>query len=165
MRPAAKLARPGSSGESPLAIKSAFTKWTIPAPLTRYSRAKVVLPAPLGPEMTTQRGVRGRIAMASPCVPDPALDRQSAPLRPRAVLHIFPPLSDTFADITDERLDHRSQTGGQAGLSGRGQPSARYRHPLALQRAPDFPARADLQRVRCLRPAALRRVDPARADH
>ena len=39
----------------PPAIRSAFTKWITRASLDRNSRAKVVLPAPLGPAMTMHR--------------------------------------------------------------------------------------------------------------
>ena len=46
-----------AQGESPPAMRSAFTKCRTPAPVGRYSRAKVVLPAPFGPAMTMQRGV------------------------------------------------------------------------------------------------------------
>src|SRR5258708_788285 len=54
--PAAIAALSGRRGESPLAIKSAFTKCMTPTSLGRNSLAKVVLPAPFGPAMTMQRG-------------------------------------------------------------------------------------------------------------
>lgn len=53
----------GLSGDRPLAIKSAFTKWITPASSGRYRRAKVVFPAPFGPAMTTHRGFRLRVAI------------------------------------------------------------------------------------------------------
>ena len=55
-RPAAIAALSGRKGDKPPAIRSALTKWSTPASLGRYSRANVVLPAPFGPAMTTQRG-------------------------------------------------------------------------------------------------------------
>src|SRR6266545_5404853 len=54
--PAAIAALSGRKGESPLAIKSAFTKCMTPMSLGRNSLAKVVLPAPFGPAMTMQCG-------------------------------------------------------------------------------------------------------------
>ena len=41
----------GANGAKPAAIKSAFTKIGQLASLGKYSRAKVVLPAPFGPAM------------------------------------------------------------------------------------------------------------------
>lgn len=56
IRPAAAAANDGFSGDRPPAIKSAFTKRTIPASFGRNSRANVVFPAPFGPAMTRQTG-------------------------------------------------------------------------------------------------------------
>src|ERR1051326_4415012 len=56
MRPAASAARSGRSGDRPPAIRSALTKGITPASFGRYSLAKVVLPAPLGPAMMMQSG-------------------------------------------------------------------------------------------------------------
>lgn len=47
-------AKSGFSGDQPLAIKSALTKWITPSS-GRYRAAKVVLTAPLGPAMTMHR--------------------------------------------------------------------------------------------------------------
>jgi hypothetical protein len=49
--------RSGSSGDSPAAIKSALIKRVQPATFGRYSNAKVVLPAPLGPATIQQVGI------------------------------------------------------------------------------------------------------------
>ena len=53
--------------------------------------------------------------------------------------------------------------GGKARLPGRGRAAARHRRPLALQRPVGLPAGADLQRLGCLRPAALSGAHPSRA--
>ena len=58
-RLAANNSRSGASGESPAAIRSALMKCVQPATRGRYSNAKVVLPAPLGPAMIQQVGVMG----------------------------------------------------------------------------------------------------------
>src|SRR5256886_8202377 len=55
-RPAASAANRGSSGDNPWAIRSALTNWIKRATFGRYSRAKVALPAPLGPAITMHRG-------------------------------------------------------------------------------------------------------------
>ena len=55
-RPALTAASPGSSGDSPAAMRSAFTKRITSAPSGKYRRAKVVFPAPFGPAMTMHRG-------------------------------------------------------------------------------------------------------------
>src|SRR5918993_4760978 len=62
-RPAANAANSGRSGDSPLAIRSEFTKWITPASFARNSRAKVVFPAPLGPAMMMHLG-GGRTVLA-----------------------------------------------------------------------------------------------------
>jgi|GEM_PF-5750975 len=54
--PAATAASEGRRGESPAAIRSAFTKCMTPASIGRNSRANVVLPEPLGPAITIHRG-------------------------------------------------------------------------------------------------------------
>jgi hypothetical protein len=47
----------GASGDKPAAIRSALIKFWQLATLGKYSRAKVVLPAPLGPAMIQQIGI------------------------------------------------------------------------------------------------------------
>ena len=51
---------------------------------------------------------------------------------------------------------------GNQKLPGGSQPPARHRRALALQREGDLPARTDLERLGCLRPAALCGADRAR---
>jgi hypothetical protein len=53
IRPAAKAAISGRSGEIPLGDQVGVNKWSTPAPLGRNS--KVVLPAPFGPAMMMHR--------------------------------------------------------------------------------------------------------------
>jgi hypothetical protein len=57
--PAVTAAISGFSAESPAAMRSALTNWTTSGSFGRNSRAKVVLPAPLGPAMITQRAAVG----------------------------------------------------------------------------------------------------------
>jgi hypothetical protein len=68
-RPPRLAASSGRSGESPDAIRSAFTKWITPASRGRNSRANVVFPAPFGPAMTTHRGVDLEPALGDPRAP------------------------------------------------------------------------------------------------
>jgi hypothetical protein len=58
IRAAATCAAAGAKGERPAAIKSAFTNCSTPASFGRNSFAKVVFPAPFGPAITMQRGLR-----------------------------------------------------------------------------------------------------------
>ena len=66
--PAATAASEGLRGESPAAIRSAFTKCMTPASIGRNSRANVVLPEPLGPAITIHRGGwRREFTFLQPC--------------------------------------------------------------------------------------------------
>src|SRR5215469_1772137 len=64
----------------------------------------------------------------------------------------------TDADLRteEEQPDERPGGAGDASLPGRGGPDPRPDDPLALQQQRDLPARADLERVRRHRPAAVR---------
>ena len=53
---AATAASSGFSGDRPVAMRSAFTKFTTRASFGRYSLANVVLPAPFGPAINRERG-------------------------------------------------------------------------------------------------------------
>jgi hypothetical protein len=54
-RPARRAASSGANGDRPAAIRSALMKVVMPTSNGRYSRANVVLPAPLGPAMMMVR--------------------------------------------------------------------------------------------------------------
>ena len=57
-RPARSALRVGSSGDKPAAMRSALTNSVHFAKAGRCSRAKVDLPAPLGPAIKWQTGIR-----------------------------------------------------------------------------------------------------------
>src|SRR4029079_7329065 len=65
MRPARIAARSGSKGDNPAAMTSTLTKSGQFASFNKYSRAKVVLPAPFGPARIIIRRFLGIVSYYS----------------------------------------------------------------------------------------------------